>query len=270
MSIQLIKNYEKEEAFLVIDNQLIYQLFLNLLMFLHENHLRLVIDLSYVIHPMEVKFIVNAQIPFSSNADINKIATFFESTNQPILYPRELYLHLFKKLVNQIEGKLQVTVSGDNTLQIAFTVPGQTRTLVSEIQSQTLSTLDKTILSDKHILIVEDINYNRMLLKEYLADTGAILHFASNGKEAIEICQQLPYADIILLDIQLPDVNGYELISDLKKICPDSIIIAQTAYNSVYDKKRALELGFTYYLSKPLKQDALIETLSHAVQKHMN
>ncbi|HOK52120.1 MAG TPA: hypothetical protein PLF75_09535, partial [Bacteroidales bacterium] len=60
------------------------------------------------------------------------------------------------------------------------------------------------------------------------------------------------------------------LIDELKKNCPHVVVIAQTAYTSVYDKKRALEAGFNFYLSKPLKQDILLKALTRAVQKHVN
>lgn len=266
----ITKPFSDEEAFLIIDNQLIYQLFHHLILFLYENDKPLKIDVSYNIDPGFVTFIFKIGSLFPSIVEISRIVQHIRSIQPPLSHPGELNLHIFKKMVKRIEGKTEITLVGKDTAHITFSIPAQIRPILAENSTKSLQVLDKTILSDKHILVVEDIDYNRMLLKEYLADTGAILHFASTGQETLEHCRQHPYTDIILLDIQLPDIDGYQLINEIKKYCPNVIVIAQTAYTSVYDKKKALEAGFNFYLSKPLKQDILLKALTHAVQKHIN
>lgn len=270
LHLAISRSHVDEEAFLIIDNQLIYQLFLNLIMFLHEFKKPLKINISYSLSGMYVTFKVSVNAIFPASTDVSEIAFSFNTTKNHISHPRDLNLHIFKKMVQRIEGKAEATIPDDDTVLITFTVPAQTGQTFTEAPLNTLNIFDKTVLSDKHILIVEDIDYNRMLLKEYLSDTGAILHFAGTGHEAIEFCRQYPYTDIILLDIQLPDIDGFKLIAELKKYCPQVIVIAQTAFTSVYDKKRALEAGFNFYLSKPLKQDILLKTLTSAIQKQMN
>ncbi|MCX7987104.1 MAG: response regulator [Bacteroidales bacterium] len=268
--LKINKPYENEEAFLIIDNHLIYQLFLNLIMFLYDNDNQIKITISYSLNPTNVRFIIKVYYHFPSAPNISYIIETIESKKSIISHPRELNLHLFKKIISRIGGKIEVFSPDKESLGIHFTVPGQATTVKKDEIQNPISLFDKTILSEKNILIVEDIEYNRMLLKEYLTDTGANLHFASTGKEAIDFCRKFPNTDIILLDIQLPDTDGYQIINELKRLCPNVIIIAQTAYHSAYDKKKALEAGFNYYLSKPLKQDILLKALTKAVHKHLN
>ncbi|MGC8804153.1 MAG: response regulator, partial [Bacteroidales bacterium] len=232
----ITKSFNDEEAFLIIDNQLIYQLFLNLILFLYDKNNPLKIDLNYDIDSRFVKFIFKISSFSPSIVSISSIVRDFKSIKPPLSHSHELNLHIFKKLVNRIEGKTEITLVDENTALVTFSIPAQFRPILAENSAKTLQIYDKTILFDKHILVVEDIDYNRMLLKEFLADTGAILHFASTGQEALEYCRQHPYAIIILLDIQLPDTDGYQLIHELRKFCPNVIVIAQTAYTSVNDK----------------------------------
>ena len=82
------------------------------------------------------------------------------------------------------------------------------------------------------------------------------MDWAHNGKEAIDFCKDNTY-DLILMDIQMPEMNGYEAIQKLKAMDIQSPIVAQTAYARLEDEEKAMQLGFDAYVSKPINRNKL-------------
>ncbi|MCX6269965.1 MAG: response regulator [Bacteroidetes bacterium] len=120
------------------------------------------------------------------------------------------------------------------------------------------------------ILIAEDEQLNFELLKIYLEDTGALISNAENGKETIDTFMANPDIDIILMDIKMPVMNGYEATRIIKKIDPRVIIIAQTAYALPADRKFALEAGCNDYLSKPIRREELLSKIDTCLTQRNN
>jgi len=115
--------------------------------------------------------------------------------------------------------------------------------------------------SDKKILIVEDIYINFILLREYLKRTKAIVLPAHSGHSALKIVRGNEHIDLVLLDIRLPDMNGYEVAKEIKKLHPGVPIVAQTAYTSETDEMEALQSGCDGFLIKPIPKDMLLHTI---------
>ncbi|MBI9058207.1 MAG: PAS domain S-box protein [Labilibaculum sp.] len=119
----------------------------------------------------------------------------------------------------------------------------------------------------KHkILIAEDeeINYFYFeTLLEEIAPNCKLIH-AKNGKEALEICKKEDF-ELIFMDIKMPEMNGYEATIEIKKIKPNSTIIAQTSYSTKEDKERARLAGCEDFLSKPIS----LETMQSILNKYI-
>jgi len=120
-------------------------------------------------------------------------------------------------------------------------------------------------LSGKSILVAEDTDSNFILLSRWLRKANARVIWAKNGLEAIEICHHDDTIDMILMDLQMPIVNGYEATRDILGFRPGLPIIAQTAYSLDFNERRALEAGCVAYLPKPLN----ITSLFTAIKKHL-
>jgi len=120
---------------------------------------------------------------------------------------------------------------------------------------------------NKTILVVEDDEFNAHLVNEYLQKTNAKILRASNGLEAISLFKQNPDISITLMDIQLPDINGFELTQMFRTIKQDCIVIAQTAYAAEMDRKRALSCGCIDYISKPLNKQNLLRLIHRYIVK---
>ena len=115
---------------------------------------------------------------------------------------------------------------------------------------------------DKTILIVEDDLSSSFYLKEVLDDTGVYILFADEGNQAIEMVRDHPEIDLVLMDIQLPILNGYEATKTIKKIRPDLIIIAQTACAFTEDRDKCFEAGCDDYLAKPIEPKELLDKIA--------
>jgi two-component system, cell cycle response regulator DivK len=112
--------------------------------------------------------------------------------------------------------------------------------------------------SNKTILIAEDEDSNYLYLEAVLQKTGAALLWARSGEEAIDACKQNPKIDLILMDLQMPNTNGYEARQQIKSMLPNVPQIAQTAFAMADDEKRAMDAGFDAYISKPIRKGNLL------------
>ncbi|MEM6546500.1 MAG: response regulator [Pseudomonadota bacterium] len=108
----------------------------------------------------------------------------------------------------------------------------------------------------RRIMIVEDVAANQTILKGMLAPTGADLVIVDNGLDAVA-AQKAEPADLVLMDIRLPEMDGVEASRQIRALCPDCRIIALTANALCSDRERYLKAGMNGYLAKPVMVDAL-------------
>lgn len=118
------------------------------------------------------------------------------------------------------------------------------------------------MLKGKKILIVEDDLSSKLYLNKILERTGAVLLNAANGKEALEAAVKDSGIDIVLMDIQLPVMDGYTSAAKIREIRRNIKIIAQTAYSFAGDTVNIMNSGFDDFLIKPIFSGQLIEKLS--------
>jgi CheY-like chemotaxis protein len=126
--------------------------------------------------------------------------------------------------------------------------------------------MEHEYLKTKKILIVEDDMSSRLYLNKILEKTGASLVNACDGKEAIDAARADSGIDIILLDIQLPVIDGYGAAKKIREFRHDVIIIAQTAYSLLGDREKIIASGFDDYIVKPIFPAQLIEKLVNSVR----
>jgi CheY-like chemotaxis protein len=112
----------------------------------------------------------------------------------------------------------------------------------------------------KVILVAEDEEINFLFLEEVLRRTGATVIWARNGKEAIEKYRNNK-VDLILMDLKMPEMNGYEAMQQIKDTKGNTKIIAQTAFAMSGEREEILDAGFDGYISKPIRIAALLKLL---------
>ena len=94
-----------------------------------------------------------------------------------------------------------------------------------------------------------------MYISSRIKKISAALFYSKTGAEAIAACRENHDIDLVMMDIIMPEVNGYEAIHHIRQFNKDVIIIAQTAYGLKGDREKALEAGCSDYLSKPITQN---------------
>ncbi|HKK57852.1 MAG TPA: response regulator [Salinivirga sp.] len=119
---------------------------------------------------------------------------------------------------------------------------------------------------EKIILIVEDEHINFRYLQEILKKTQAQILRAENGLEAIETAKE-KNVDLILMDIKLPVMDGYEATRKIREFNKEIPIIAQTAYVMSGEEEKTRAAGCDDYLTKPLRIKTVLETLSKYLEK---
>ncbi|MCB9016704.1 MAG: response regulator [Lentimicrobiaceae bacterium] len=120
-------------------------------------------------------------------------------------------------------------------------------------------------LSGKCILVVEDVDTNFFYISSLLKKKNCRVLRASNGLKAVEICKSDSSVNLVLMDIELPLMDGYEATRQIKKIRPDLPIIAQTAFALMGERERSVEAGCDDYIAKPIKKEILIEAIARLI-----
>ena len=115
--------------------------------------------------------------------------------------------------------------------------------------------------SGKSVLVVEDTMMSFKLFSAVLSQVNASVTHASNGRKAIEMCSGDTHFDLVVMDIQMPEVNGIEATRAIKKIRPDLPIIAATANTFDDEEAECMAAGCAASITKPLKFNKLFELM---------
>jgi CheY-like chemotaxis protein len=169
-----------------------------------------------------------------------------------------LGLSITKAYIEMLGGKIWVESEVGVGSTFYFTLPYKAEP-VKEVVEQEFAVSDKTDLVGKlKILIAEDDDVSEMLLDKTVKMFGKEILKAGTGVEAVEACKNNPDIDLVLMDIRMPEMGGYEAIRRIREFNNDVVIIAQTAYGLSGDREKAIEAGCNDYVAKPIKKDELI------------
>jgi DNA-binding NtrC family response regulator len=122
-------------------------------------------------------------------------------------------------------------------------------------------------MSSERILVVDDELFVRELLLEFLSTQGYEVSLADSGEKAVELMQTQP-ADVVLVDLKMPGIDGIETLKQIKKIAPDVLAIIMTGYPTIESSIEALRRGAYDYVIKPFKLNDLKSSIEKALQEH--
>lgn len=177
-----------------------------------------------------------------------------------------LGLTISKSLINLMDGQIYVESEKGKGSNFYFTLPYKPVFNQDAPESEYDMPPGKVYnFEGKKILIAEDVEPNYQLVKSLLRKTKADLIWAKDGKEAVELCKKQKM-DLIVMDIQMPVLNGFEAMKIIKKKNKDLPIIAQTAYAMIDDGPKILAEGFDEYISKPLKAGLFLAMLDRLLK----
>jgi PAS domain S-box-containing protein len=171
-----------------------------------------------------------------------------------------LGLSICKSYVELLGGKLWLTYEKDKGSVFYFTIPFRHGKKPEEHLI-----IEKTInigSYKKTIIVAEDDETNYLLVLKMLSGLGLNILNAWDGSEVVDMCKKNPGIDLVLMDMKMPVLDGFEATRYIKEILPDMPIIAQTAYALAGDTEKVIASGCDDYIAKPLKKGTLISLLN--------
>jgi hypothetical protein len=173
-----------------------------------------------------------------------------------------LGLSISKAYVEMLGGNIWVESIEGNGASFFFTIPFQNdKKKVSMLDSDQSETKSNQIIN-LSILIAEDDETSERLIKIAIKDIYKKIIVVKTGSDAVNTCRNTEDIDLVLMDIKMPDMDGYEATRQIRLFNQKVVIIAQTAFALTGDREKALEAGCNDYISKPIKKDKIIEAIN--------
>jgi len=172
-----------------------------------------------------------------------------------------LGLAISKAFVEMMGGKIELFSEPGKGSRFSFSIP-----LIEsneELPEIVTPLVHKRVTLNDHslLLIVEDDELNFQYFEEVFQGERYPYIHATNGLEAVKICENNPQIKLVLMDIKMPVMNGFDALKIIRNQRPDLPVIAQTAYALVDDKDRIIQAGFDDYITKPIQKDLLIDII---------
>ncbi len=265
-SIRLKVKLPKESFWITSDQIRINQIMMNLLNNAIKFTLRGTIEFGFEPEDNRIKFFVKDSGIGIEQTNLEHLFDRFykiEDNNKKLYRGTGIGLYLSKKIVEMLGGTIHVNSEYNKGSVFYFYISAELLSIepaVSE-KKQTVSRPQHAFSSNGTVLIVEDDISSLVYFKKVLQGLNIPIIEATNGKEGISLFSENPDISVVLLDIQLPGVSGFDIFKEMKKIKPKIPIIAQTAFAMAGDKEKCLALGFDDYIAKPIKKEVLIKKL---------
>jgi CheY-like chemotaxis protein len=257
---------KKENFFIRSDESRLRQVLNNLIQnavkFTHKGH----IVIGYKVKEKELLFYVKDTGIGINQADKEIVFERFNQSKDVIrkhMGGTGLGLSISKEIINRMKGKIWVESEHNKGAEFYFTIPliDVAHSTFSHVGVKENDLAVKYNWSGKRILIVEDSPIAYELLIKLLNITKAEFILAEDGQSAIEKVKKDHNIDLVLMDIQLPYLDGYQTTEKIKEFRPELPVVAQTANAMSDDRKRCLTAGCNDYLAKPIDRQELLEKI---------
>ena len=180
-----------------------------------------------------------------------------------------LGLAITDHLVQLMEGRIEVDSTRDVGSCFTVYLPYKPLERRKSPRQETIIAIppDSNVLAGMRILVVEDIDINRHIMGELLGEVGADVTFAEDGQQAVNTVRERGWQafDAVLMDVQMPVMNGIDATLEIHRFAPDLPIIGQTAHALVEERTACFVAGMVDHISKPIDPDTLFAIiLKHA------
>jgi signal transduction histidine kinase len=169
-----------------------------------------------------------------------------------------LGLSISKAYVEMLGGKIWVESQEGKGSTFYFTLPYNAEPVKEIIDRKLEPSKKNDSIRKLKILVAEDDKVSEMLIDSFVKPFCKEILKARTGVEAVAACLAKPDIDLILMDIRMPKLGGYEATQQIREFNKEVVIIAQTAHGLTGDREKAIESGCNDYISKPINKDELI------------
>ncbi len=257
LSNQAFVNTDKEKLLAILTN-----LVKNAIKYSHEGH----IHFGYKIVNKNIQFFVKDTgigIPKDRMDAIFERFIQADITNVMARQGAGLGLAITKAYVEMLKGKIWLISEENVGSEFYFTIPLVNAGIETDQEIKVAVPLTSAPMNRKiNILVAEDDEMSKMFITKAVEPFTKNIFHAGNGIEALQIFKSHPEIDLILMDIQMPLMNGYDTTKMIREFNKEVIIIAQTAFGLSGDQEKAMNAGCTDYITKPIKMDLLKSLLS--------
>ncbi len=222
------------------------------------------ISFGFITQKTHIEFYVKDQGIGIAEEDLKGIFSRFKrlgESNELNATGTGLGLSLSKRIVELMNGSIWVTSEPNTGSEFRFRIPLE---IMSKIPETPKREMDEEVIPDwtsRTLLIAEDEEMNFLFLMEALKSSGIKLIWAKNGKAAVDHVESDPSVDLVLMDIKMPDMDGYEATKRIKSIRQELPVIIQTAFALSDEKERSFEKGCDDFITKPINRKLLFKTI---------
>ncbi len=171
-----------------------------------------------------------------------------------------LGLPIVKGIIDKLEGRIHVDTEKGRGTTISFDLPGPVEVEEAEAEEKA-GIKGPGVQNSPLVLIAEDDDNNAQYYAFALEQAACKLIFAVNGQEAVDMVQLHPDISLVLMDLKMPVMNGFDATRIIKGLRKNLPVVATTAYAMTHDERRAREAGCDDYLAKPIRPAMLTDTL---------
>jgi signal transduction histidine kinase len=250
-----------KEAILKTDREKVYAILTNLVKNAIKYSNEGTIEIGYIKKDTNLEFYVKDTGIGIPNDRLDAIFERFIQADIPDQFTQQgagLGLSITKAYLEMLGGKIWVKSKKGIGSTFYFTLP-YCAVPTKETSVQQIVPSEKPDKFRKlKILIAEDDKVSEMLMDITIKMFGKEILKASTGLETIDACKKNPDIDLVMMDIRMPDMGGYEATRQIRKFNKEVVIIAQTAYGLSGDCEKAIEAGCNDYISKPINKAELL------------
>ena len=256
-----------EEAIITTDREKVFAILTNLVKNAIKHTENGAIKFGYIKKDNFIQFYVEdtgVGIPNDRMEAIFERFVQADINNKMALQGAGLGLSISKAYVEMLGGKIWVESKVGVGSTFYFTLPlHNDKTTVAKKISFDNQNFEEEIIKNKlKILIAEDDKISELLITLTVKNLASEIVYAKTGKEAVQACINNPAIDLILMDMQMPEMNGYEATQEIRKINKDILIIAQTANVLSNESEKMLHAGCNDIIAKPIQIDKLKKLIS--------
>lgn len=232
------------------------------------------VEFGFSVEENESKEVISFYVKDSGiGIPANRLEAIFNRFEQADIEDTDVFqgsglgLAISKSYVEMLGGNISVSSKEGSGSTFTFTIPfSKTSVIERHVKEDVIKDQLKS-LRNLSVIVAEDDETSIMFFETVFEETFKSIIYTSKGTDTVKKCRENPDTDIILMDIKMPDMHGYDATREIRKFNKDVIIIAQTAYGLAGDREKAIDAGCNDYITKPLNKKLLIEKMKACLDK---